>query len=199
VHTQLAGILYLVNLFRALRLPTSLELGIGAWALVELVARCLLGPHRTRLKDDAIWRVLAALDGREPAGPAGLGFRGPERYRLPESWRPRDLPASALKALFSGRRRRSARIPRQATPELHRLLKFLVPYLRWRLRTALRIPEAAIPQALLIRSGALHLTPSHLDAVMPLDEASVTIRRAGLDRNPGWAPEFGRVVTFHFR
>jgi hypothetical protein len=39
---------------------------------------------------------------------------------------------------------------------------------------------------------------THVDVAFPLAEASVPVRRAGLDRDPGWVPEFARVVTFQF-
>jgi hypothetical protein len=42
------------------------------------------------------------------------------------------------------------------------------------------------------------VTATHVDLVMPMNEISVPVRLAGLDANPGWVPELGRVVTFHF-
>jgi hypothetical protein len=71
----------------------------------------------------------------------------------------------------------------------------VLPYARWRLDRALngaRIEEA------LMRTGSLYLTATHVDLVMPMSEISLPVRLAGLDANPGWAPEFGRVITFHF-
>jgi hypothetical protein len=34
--------------------------------------------------------------------------------------------------------------------------------------------------------------------VANIDDISLVARRAGLDRDPGWLPHFGRVVLFHF-
>jgi hypothetical protein len=34
---------------------------------------------------------------------------------------------------------------------------------------------------------------------MDLKHVSLPVRLAGLDANPGWYPELGRVVTFHYR
>jgi len=33
---------------------------------------------------------------------------------------------------------------------------------------------------------------------MNLDVISLPLRLAGLDRDPGWVPDFGRVVRLHF-
>jgi hypothetical protein len=46
--------------------------------------------------------------------------------------------------------------------------------------------------------GRLYVTSSHVDLVLPLAAADLAVRRAGLDRDPGWLPAFGRVVYFHF-
>ncbi len=39
---------------------------------------------------------------------------------------------------------------------------------------------------------------SHVDLHFSLNDASLAVRRVGLDINPGWLPWFGRVVTFHY-
>jgi hypothetical protein len=31
-----------------------------------------------------------------------------------------------------------------------------------------------------------------------MSNVSIAIRRTGLDINPGWVPELGRIVQFHF-
>jgi hypothetical protein len=33
---------------------------------------------------------------------------------------------------------------------------------------------------------------------MRLADVSLAARRAGLDRDPGWDPSFGRVIKIHF-
>jgi len=35
--------------------------------------------------------------------------------------------------------------------------------------------------------------------VTDLNQIWLPARRAGLDRNPGWLPDYGRVVLFHYR
>lgn len=106
-----------------------------------------------------------------------------------------------------GRRRPPAAAPlaRLAAPAVAGLsagsawwLARLGPYVASRLAAELDVPQAALHAELLDRPGRLHATRTHVDVEMPLDAVSLRVRRAGLDRNPGWLPWFGRVVTFHF-
>ena len=81
------------------------------------------------------------------------------------------------------------------SPQLKRWLILVIPYLRWRLK------QASIPtdgDSWLLQQGRLYITTTHVDLVMSLDDVSVPIRLAGLDRDPGWLPQFGRVIKFHF-
>ncbi len=48
------------------------------------------------------------------------------------------------------------------------------------------------------RPGVFSVTRTDLDVSLPLDEADVRVRLAGLDLDPGWLPWFGRVVRFHY-
>ncbi len=58
-------------------------------------------------------------------------------------------------------------------------------------------PSDPVARAIAV-SGRLFVTSSHLDLVLPLAASDLAVRRAGLDRDPGWQPAFGRVVSFHF-
>jgi hypothetical protein len=84
---------------------------------------------------------------------------------------------------------------------LARWLAHVVPYVRLRLRHALDRagdPAWGGARALLLVPGHLYVTPSHVDLVAALDAVSLPVRVAGLDFDPGWLPDFGRVVQFHF-
>ena len=48
------------------------------------------------------------------------------------------------------------------------------------------------------RRGRIAFTRTHVDATLPLDDADVRVRAAGLDLDPGWVPWLGRVVAFHY-
>ncbi len=54
-------------------------------------------------------------------------------------------------------------------------------------------------QRLLVFDATLYLTSSHVDLIVDINQIWLPVRRAGLDRNPGWLADYGRVVLFHFR
>ena len=94
--TEFGGVLYLVNVLDALNLPDAAETPpvgehVGAWAVLEALARALLGPDDDMLgPNDPLWRVLATLDDRLPDTPAGRAFDekadAPDAYRMPPAW-----------------------------------------------------------------------------------------------------------------
>ncbi len=94
--TELGGVLYLVNVLDALDLPKAAQTPpvgthVGGWAVLEALARALLGPNSDALRPhDPLWRVLATLDGRSPDRPAGQALGEvetvPEAYRMPRAW-----------------------------------------------------------------------------------------------------------------
>lgn len=51
---------------------------------------------------------------------------------------------------------------------------------------------------LLTLSAQVRHSPSHIDVYAGLNAIRLDIRLAGLDKNPGWLPWLGRVVTFHY-
>jgi hypothetical protein len=87
-----------------------------------------------------------------------------------------------------------------ANPALVRWLERVLPALRRRLRLAIA-PEAAEIERyrmLFACPARLFVSACHVDVVMRLRDISVPVRMAGLDRDPGWQPAFGRVVQFYF-
>ena len=64
---------------------------------------------------------------------------------------------------------------------------------RW-LRTRARIG----PASLVLRAGAVAITPTHIDVVFRMNEIDLRVRRAGLDQDPGWIAWLGRIVGFHY-
>jgi hypothetical protein len=79
-------------------------------------------------------------------------------------------------------------------------LDAVLPFVRRRIGLALA--RSTLPPrsaaALLRRSARLHVTGTHVDTVLRLDGVTVAARLAGLDRDPGWQPAFGRVIKLHF-
>ena len=85
---------------------------------------------------------------------------------------------------------------------LQRLLAFLMPYLRWRLAASLGIASRSRPdfaKLLVLRTGKVWMTRTHVDVVMPLKQATSAVRLSGLDNNAGWVADFGRVINFYFQ
>jgi hypothetical protein len=144
----------------------------------------LVGHYRCRHANDAtaaraLARVLA------PGHPAPRVTRAPAAT-IP--W----LPPSLL--------------PVGCPPRLGRWAAAVAPVVRRRLLLALgfdprepgRAPGDSIADRLSLRAR-LYVTSSHIDVVMDIDRADLAVRRAGLDRDPGWLPAYGRVIYFHFQ
>jgi hypothetical protein len=91
VETALGGVLYLLNLFSALGLPEIFDRNwrlsqyLSGWGLAELLGRALLAPLNPVEEQDALWALLAELEGRQPGEPPGVGLRA-DHYRIPDSW-----------------------------------------------------------------------------------------------------------------
>ncbi len=89
-------------------------------------------------------------------------------------------------------------LPGGLSAPLRRWLSLAVAFIRWDLQHSLA--DFANCEALdwLYQPGRLYVTSTHVDLVMCLKFVSVPLRLAGLDRNPGWLPDFGRIIQFHF-
>jgi hypothetical protein len=210
VDTEIGGCLYLINLMISLDLPDAFEQGwrlasgAGAWGLLEVLSRALLGPA---FEADPLWAALATLDGRPAGQPPG--------FRLPKS-RPRRWPASQVPEGWEGPSpvivgKHSRRKPLSLSavsgkgypPLLSRWLRLALPFIEQRLWLALGAGnenklQASLAETLLGLRARVYLSASHVDLVASIEDISLPARRAGLDRNPGWRPEFGRVITFQF-
>lgn len=207
VDTQLGGVLYLVNLMLRLDLPACFEKDwglasrIGAWGVLESLARGLLVDDDHALSRDPIWTVLAQLDGREPGKLPGRDFVGAECRCLPADWLAQLAGEQNWPFAFPEIASVAGSLAEGLNPHLTRWLEFVLPYIRVRMRQSLGLAGTGncdLQSALLLRRGRLYVTSTHVDLVMNLADVSVPIRMAGLDRNPGWLPDFGRVVLFHF-
>ncbi|HEY7066786.1 MAG TPA: hypothetical protein VII06_35290 [Chloroflexota bacterium] len=254
--TELGGVLYLVHLLDWLGLPHSwadgaLAAHLGGWAIVDALARGLLGPAFARYARDPLWPALAALDRREPGTPLGTALPPFAAFRLPAAWlAPRstaawtvahgggrvqvgdragpylvaDVPlagrparavaraeaaayrAAGLKLAWrSGEAVAVAPLARQAAAGLSSAAAWwtarLTGFVHWRLARALGMapaPPGGLVRELLARRGRLVVSRTHVDLVLPMDAISLAVRRAGLDRDPGWVPDLGRIVLFHF-
>jgi len=81
-------------------------------------------------------------------------------------------------------------------------LDSVLPDTRAFLRRVLGPPTREDPEpekTMLVCPARLYVTSTHVDIVMSLEDISLPVRLAGLDRDPGWIPEFARVILFHFQ
>jgi hypothetical protein len=52
---------------------------------------------------------------------------------------------------------------------------------------------------LLRQPARLFVTRTHVDLIFRLDQIDLRARLAGLDRDPGWVPALGHVISFQYR
>jgi hypothetical protein len=60
------------------------------------------------------------------------------------------------------------------------------------------LPIREIARRLIEQSGDLEITRTHVDLFLALESADIALRRAGLDRSPGWLPDYGHIIQFHY-
>lgn len=178
--TRLGGVFFLLPLMLAFGWPEAEEATwrlastTGTWGVLDALARVLLGDRLGTHADDPLWRLLAHLDGRDPDTP-------PRDAVAPVAT---DLSASVL----------------GLPPSLTAWTQTVLPEVQARLVDALDLSASSeIPEALLLREATIYVTRSHVDVVFPLTSATLAVRRAGLDADPGWVPSVGRVLQFHYR
>jgi hypothetical protein len=104
--------------------------------------------------------------------------------------------------------RLSSFLMKRLNSDLARWVAMVLPYIIFCLRLALNIKDKKVVKGLqsitelgemlLLYKGRLYVTSTHVDLVFGIDDISLPVRMAGFDCNPGWLPDFGRVVLFHF-
>ena len=55
-----------------------------------------------------------------------------------------------------------------------------------------------VPAGALAQPGRIAVTQTHVNVVLDLEHVDMAARTCGLDRDPGWVPDLGRIVAFHF-
>ena len=86
-------------------------------------------------------------------------------------------------------------------PAFSKLISFLHAPIQRYLNSVLGFEDAdskTLLKELITYSGRVYLSSSHIDVVMDINDSNFNIRCSGLDQNPGWLPEYGRVVLFHY-
>jgi hypothetical protein len=149
------------------------------------------------LTDQGAWRWDAGggrLRVRHPAGfwVLDIRARGDTARQLAREMR--RYAGAARGDLQPARLRRD-----RSQGETDRWVGLIAGYCRVRLQRALgaRSARSAIRQ-LCDQQARVMLTASTLHVIFHLDDLPIEVRRAGLDRNPGWVPAAGRFITFSF-
>jgi hypothetical protein len=97
---------------------------------------------------------------------------------------------------------RAAEPPEPSAPPgtLAAWLGWLLPYVRARLARALNraLDDPDLGEFVCRHTAHVMITATHVDIFLSLDALPVALRRAGLDRDPGWVPAAGRYIAFHF-
>lgn len=174
LHSGFCGVFFLLNAALALELypdftrPLAKGLELSPWDLLALLGRGWIGEE---FEGDALWKLFAALAGREADEPPGASFVPPAAWKLPEE----ELPWEPC------------------TPRVW--LQRLETCLAARLRRALGWDD---PAMLCRRPGRVLVSAARVDVWFDLAAHPVEIRLAGLDRDTGWIPAAGRAVFFHF-
>jgi hypothetical protein len=187
-RSQLASLLYLVNVVVWLDLTGEWPSGDGApsspstgWAAVERLGRYMLGELPDGWVDDPLWATLAELDGRPIGTPPTVQMAEGDEVRLPPAWLARWSPPPQLWEGWSLQ-------ARAGEPWVNSVGAFVA----WLLGTR------GISAASLAIAGEIAVTTTHVDVVFDIDDVNMAARISGLDRDPGWVPELGRIVLFHF-
>ncbi|MEZ4771289.1 MAG: hypothetical protein R2844_23080, partial [Caldilineales bacterium] len=205
VRTEVAGVLFLVNLLRWLDLPDSWpdDPWMSGWSLLETLGRGLLDVAHEAHAVDGLWPLLRRLDGRQIDEPPGAGLAVPATFTLPASWL-RLIDGRAAESvdqanLWSDEATLPEHVESALSPAAAWWLRGTLPFVRTLLSSLPGLAAAdGLPETLLLRSGQVRATRTHLDLYLPLDAASLPVRQSGLDLDPGWVPALGRVVQFHF-
>ncbi|HEX7027119.1 MAG TPA: hypothetical protein VF268_07740 [Gammaproteobacteria bacterium] len=203
--TDYGGVLYLINLLQFLDIPgvfensNSIRNTLSLWGWLEILGRYLLGSEKTA-GDDDLWKALALLDGRKISAAPGEDFQYMGEFEIPQSWLD-GLTPDERKNMTSAESVASvhARLDKViSNTSLLVFLEILLPAIQARLFRAIGETNEALLIEVLRCRGRISVTRTHVDFYTSLDHISLIARRAGLDRDPGWCPEAGRVVQFHY-
>lgn len=176
IASRYSGLLFLLNAFLALRLygdftsPRRSALGLSPWGLLRRLGLRWFGRTFER---DPLHALLIDLAG------------GHEADRLEDF----DVPPGRCGEFAAP----------EAALDWDPWFRAFDSFLRIRLAAALgrRSGTVSVP-FVCRRRGTLRVSAERVVVVLPLETHPVALRRAGLDRNPGWIPAAGRIVEFAF-
>lgn len=192
-RTAYAGGVYLLTLLERLDLPACAD-GPGEpgpwlsrWEVMELLA-VAVGADRA----DGLFAALAVLG----ADSAAAGARWSAAIGAPAPWVYRTPPAAV------------ARLGAQRAPVAEAMAANTTapdptdPALRWAhslaALCAALLDRVGLDWSIIACDGVIEVDDLRVTIAIRLDDIHIGVRRAGLDRNPGWVPALGRIVTLEF-
>jgi hypothetical protein len=172
-----------------------------------------IGAYQAQGVSDIIWHIMTeSVDG---AIPTGANVRGVEAMcKLPgipvpqtgcpqgdaKTYQPNEpspLPGNLTKNLPLKGLEAGTWLSPPTIWWLERILGF-IQHLLARALGDPSLDTQQLAEILFYKHGQLLISRTHIDLHMSMDQISLPIRRAGLDRDPGWMPDLARIVLFHF-
>lgn len=191
--TQLGGVFYLLHCLSWLGLPTEAQRPyIGAWGMLEAVARVLLADSVDNFAEDVLWQVLQLLDQRADHETIGTGWHPADSPHIPERWLTYLEQAGYDDAIVYD-------VHRQQPDDFTQWLAMNRPIILALITHKLGVWfDEFDPLTLLHKPATIYLSNTHIDAVQWIDNIDIRVRRAGWDIDPGWRPDLGYIIYFHF-
>ncbi len=149
--------------------------------------RASLVEDRLRLLDDTGLYLIAEqpLDGNEPSIVVEAILAEYMGQDIQATWSVGDDYPDEILPPF---------VNQVCNPALQSWLQRTIGFVRYWLRSIADLE----PQEMLVILGRISVTYTHVDLFMPMESIDIRIRKVGLDLNPGWMPDFGYIILFHF-
>lgn len=203
MQTAHGGVFFLINVALAWELygdftrPRHALLSVSPWQFLHAAAFALLG--RPFATDPLAGWLRAQAPFSRPRPAAALA--GSPLSLLPDAEANRLQAATAdtcadATARFPHRIRHTTTAPRSTGPDDE--LRTWWPLLRQRLSLALNLPEPEAIATCLNLPARVERRGERVDVSLSLHLLPLSIRLAGLDRDPGWLPASGCDIRFHF-
>jgi hypothetical protein len=218
--TDLGGLWYLVNVLVSLDLVADDGQGVddlGPWDKLAVLAATLLDhrsyavaqrpvvrnpPAETEKAPQGLRQVAEATSQLQTGGFQPLGLFecvvSPVDQEIKEDAVARDPVWAVLAELAGHDLELKFKADERANPFEGWLGRHLPIIDAWLADISGAALSCAAMPPIIRQRATLYVTRTHVDVVFSLEQINLSIRRAGLDRNPGWVPELGRVITFRF-
>ncbi len=200
IVTQLGGAIFLINLMTRLRLFESIPalVDLNPWELLGGLAVALLGARVDAFANDPLWTALRELAGLDAGQRLGETLAAADA-RDASGW-PEQMPNHSHGSAHTEWSRLAGEL---LAPNLAWRMQRLRPHLRQVLAEMIGDPGdpadvTDVADVLLCQPARLVVSHTHVDVLLSVEQIRIPLRRAGLDRSPGWLPDFGYIVTIHF-